>query len=193
MIDEVLISRDVISEDFQCNLSKCKGACCWEGDYGAPLAKHEIHHLEQCIDEIKSELPIAHQDVIDKQGWHRKYKNDTFDGTQLMDDGRCVFMQHSEVGIAYCTIEKLEGAGKIQTKKPISCHLYPVRVAKNENRGFTALNYDRWDICSAACALGRENKVPVYQFVKNALIRMFGQSFYDQLDEIAKKLKEGNI
>lgn len=124
MIDEVLISRDVISEDFQCNLSKCKGACCWEGDYGAPLAKHEIHHLEQCIDEIKSELPIAHQDVIDKQGWHRKYKNDTFDGTQLMDDGRCVFMQHSEVGIAYCTIEKLEGAGKIQTKKPISCHLY---------------------------------------------------------------------
>lgn len=193
LIDEVVISRDVVTEEFHCNLSKCKGACCWEGDYGAPLANHEIARLNTALTDIKSALPEPQQKKIEQNGWYRHYKEPGFEGTMLMDDGSCVFMQKSDIGIAYCTIEKMNKDGKTDIQKPVSCHLYPIRVTRNENTGFTALNYDKWDICSAACELGKSMKIPVYRFVKDALIRMFGNEFYTQLDEVAQHLDDDNI
>lgn len=193
LIDEVLVSRDVVSTDFHCNLDKCKGACCWEGDYGAPLAANEIANMATEMTTIKSALPDAQQRKIEEDGWYRYYDEPKFDGTQLMDDGACVFMQKDEIGIAYCTIERLQKEEKIDIQKPISCHLYPIRVSRNKNTGFTALNYDKWNICDAACSLGKSMKIPVYQFVKDALVRIFGQEFYTQLDEIAHQIEDDNI
>ena len=107
-----------------------------------------------------------------------------------MGDGACVFMTYNELGIAKCGIEQAHLAGHIDFKKPISCHLYPVRVKKEPNSGFEALNYDQWDICSAACELGKKEQVPVYQFVKSALIRKYGEAFFEELEASANRGKE---
>ena len=111
-------------------------------------------------------------------------------GTTLMEDGACVFMTYTPLGIATCGIEQAYRAGVTDFKKPISCHLYPIRVSKNEETDFEALNYDEWDICSAACALGEKEQVPVYKFLKEPLERKYGEAFYEELDAIATLLNE---
>ena len=108
-----------------------------------------------------------------------------------MPDGACAFMTRDENGIAQCAIEKSHRDGNTKLQKPISCHLYPVRVKTNPVVDFEALNYDRWDICSAACALGKELKVPLYVFVRDAIVRRYGQEFFDELNEVANDLKSG--
>lgn len=181
VIQDVLISEDIIEEQFQCNLSACKGACCREGDYGAPVTPEEMDKISQLIPEIESYLSESSQELIKADRAFTYYKNPGVWGTSCHEDGSCVFLIENEAGIALCGIEQAFRAGKTDFIKPVSCHLYPIRVSKNEIAGFEAWNYDRWDICSAACTLGKQNKIPVYQFVKDAIIRLKGEAFFDEL------------
>jgi len=185
-IDDVLIANDVVEKKFVCNLNACKGACCWLGDYGAPVLPKEVKILDQYIDIIREGLSDESKKMIDNWDWKDKFTSDQWDGAALHPDGSCVFLIKNEIGISMCGIEKAYNEGKIDFKKPLSCHLYPIRVNRNPELGFEAWNYDEWDICSAACSLGNKLKVPVYKFLKEAIIRAKGEEFYDQLAEAAE-------
>lgn len=194
LIDEILVSEEVIKEAFACNLSACKGACCIEGDFGAPLTDKEVLIITQLLEEVMPFLPKKSQEIIRAEGFYGESEDQSGFETSLMPSGACVFMGRNELGITYCGIEKAHLAGEIDFKKPISCHLYPVRVVKNEMTGFEALNYDEWDICSAACTRGEKEEIKVYEFVKTALIRAYGEAFYEELEAAAKnyyKTKKG--
>lgn len=188
MIGEVLISDDIIREQFLCNLTACKGACCWEGDLGAPLEPEERYTLEQIFEEIKPFLRPQGLATIKKEGLYTYDEDSGGYATPLIDGGPCAYMNYDEKGVAKCGIEQAYHAGKTDFKKPISCHLYPVRAAVDERVGLQRLNYDRWEICSAACELGKQQQLPVYRFLKEALIRKFGADFYEELDAAAKNL-----
>lgn len=188
LIEDILISEDILQKQFACKLSACKGACCIEGDFGAPLTQDEITIINGFLEEIKPYLPQASKEKIAAEGFHTYDKDDRIAETGLMEDGACVFMGRDELGITFCGIEKAHNDGKIDFKKPISCHLYPVRVRSNKVTGFEALNYDYWDICSAACDNGKENGIKVYEFVKDALIRKFGEEFYAELKAAAEHI-----
>lgn len=187
MIGNVLISDDVIREQFICNLNACKGACCWEGDLGAPLEPEERHTLEQIYEAVGPFLSPAGRAVIEHEGLYTSDKNTGSSATPLIDgDGPCAYMVYDGHGIAQCGIELAYHAGKTDFKKPLSCHLYPIRVSVDQRVGMQALNYDRWDICSAACELGRRQQMPVYRFLRPALIRKYGEDFYEELDAAAQ-------
>ena len=190
IVQEILVSDDLVEEQFVCNLTACKGACCWEGDYGAPLEEAELPVLDSIFEKVKPYLSPAGIAAIEAQGKYVRVEQVGEWATVLVDNGPCAYMTLDALGIAKCGIEQAWKAGAIDFQKPISCHLYPVRVEKNEAVGFEALNYDRWDICSAACELGKKEQVPVYQFVKNALVRKYGQEFYEELNGAAEFLKE---
>lgn len=177
-IGNALISEEVLSEEFVCNLSKCKGICCVEGDSGAPLNDDELAILDDIYSDVKPFLRQEGVEAIEKQG---KYEKDS-DGewvTPLVNGGECAYVIFDKDGTAKCGIEKAYEEGVVDYKKPISCHLYPIRI--KEYKKFTAVNYHAWDICSDACALGKELKVNVAHFLKDALIRKFGQEWYDEL------------
>jgi Fe-S-cluster containining protein len=184
VIDDILISDEVIERKFICDLSKCKGACCKSGDFGAPVSESEIDILKELLPKIEHLLTDEAIAKIKAQGVHQSYTHEdkSFEGTTLLEDGSCVFLKENEIGMLECMIEKAHYAGISDFKKPISCHLYPLRVIENEEVNLTAVNYSEWDICSAACELGAKEDVPVYQFLKEALIRKFGEDFYEQLD-----------
>jgi Fe-S-cluster containining protein len=184
-IDDVLISGDIIDENFKCNLSACKGACCWEGDYGAPMEKEEADAIQDQLPNIINHLSEEAKSVIEKNGVSTYYDEADLLGTPLLKDNSCVFLVKQEVGFSYCAIEHAYKKGEITVNKPISCHLYPIRVTKNKLQKFEAWNYDRWDICSPACKQGRKDKVKVYEFLKEAIIRYKGEDFYNQLEEAA--------
>ena len=188
IIQEKIVSTQLFQKSFVCNLTKCKGACCWEGDYGAPLETEEIEAIRDSYDVIQDYLPTENREYIEVNGLTRFYKGMNAEGTQLMPDKSCVFMNKDHNGIAVCGIEQAHRDGKTDFKKPISCHLYPIRISKNENTNFEALNYDEWEICSPACQLGEEMKVPVYQFLKEAIIRKYGEAFYEEMDAAAAYL-----
>jgi len=189
IIQDKLVSQDVIEKKFICNLKACKGACCWEGDFGAPLEKAELATLENIFEDVKPFLKQEAVQRIESTGLYEWNKEPQEYGTTLMKDGACVFMTVNELGIAGCGIEQAHRAGVTNFKKPISCHLYPIRVTKNTKIKFEALNYDEWDICSAACALGEKEQVAVYEFLKEPLIRKYGKDFYEELDAAATFLK----
>lgn len=191
IVQDILVSDDLVEQQFVCNLTVCKGACCWEGDYGAPLEDAELPVLDSIFEKIKPFLSPAGIAAIEAQGKYVWVEEEGEWATTLVNNGPCAYMTLDASGIAQCGIEKAWKAGAIDFQKPISCHLYPVRVEKNEQLGFEALNYHEWDICSAACELGRKENVPVYRFVKDALIRKYGQEFYDELDGAAAFLKGG--
>ena len=186
MIKDILISDDLIEEQFMCNLNACKGACCWEGDWGAPLEKEEMKILDNIYKTIKPYLSEAGRELLNEKEKYTYYEEPKEFGTPLLENGACAYMTHDLNGIAQCGIEKAYKDGVIDFKKPISCHLYPVRITSKKEVGFEALNYDRWDICSAACKKGKENQMPVYRFVKDALTRKYGQEFYDELEAAAQ-------
>lgn len=190
IIQDKLISLDVIEEQFLCNLNACKGACCWEGDYGAPLEESEIRTLVEVYEDVKPFLDAKSIQQIEEVGLYSYYKDTKEHGTSLMSDGACVFMTRDKLGIAKCGIEQAYRAGKTDFYKPISCHLYPIRVNKKEDVNFEALNYDRWEICSAACELGKKEQLPVYKFLKEAIVRKYGESFYEELAAAAEHMKE---
>ena len=186
LIQEILVSETVIQEDFACNLSACKGACCVEGDYGAPLTDKEVVILGQMLEEIFPYLPPKSREVIRNNGFSKPQEEGDGVETELMADGACVFMGRDELGITYCGIEKAYYAGDITFKKPVSCHLYPIRVNKNKFTGFEAMNYDQWDICSPACTNGKKKGVKVFEFAKDAIIRKYGEAFYEELSAAAE-------
>jgi hypothetical protein len=182
LIDNKIISDDVVEKQFVCNLDACKGACCWEGDSGAPLEKAELAILEEIYPKVKPFLTQKGIEVIEQEGVYTYYKREEEYGTPLIDNAACAYLTY-DGGIAKCGIEKAQEAGVIDYKKPISCHLYPIRITSNET--FDAVNYDKWDICTAACSLGEKLEMPVYQFLKGALIRKYGEEFYEALDAAA--------
>jgi len=182
LIDDVLISDDVLEEHFFCKLDACKGACCYEGDYGAPLDDKEIADIEQLLEKVWKYLPEASKSKIKQDGFHDVFGKDKFKGTQLHKDGSCVFLFRDELGIAKCAFEHAYYKGEIDFKKPISCHLYPVRISKNDETGFEAINYDRWSICNAACLNGAKKQIPLFRFLKEALTRKYGEAFYEEME-----------
>ncbi len=191
VIDDILISDEVIEKKFICNLDKCKGACCKSGDYGAPVTAKESEILEKIYPIIKDTLTDEAVAKIEESGLTKTFKKpDSFEGTNLLEDGSCVFLKENEIGMLECMIEKAHNKGDIDFKKPISCHLYPIRIVENPAVKLTAVNYDEWDICSAACELGIKEDVPVYQFLKEAIVRRFGEDFYEQLDGAYEFKKE---
>ncbi len=177
-VGEVLISDDIRDKEFVCNLEKCKGACCVEGDYGAPLEEGELEILEEIYPRIKSYLSDAGKKVIEKEGVYT-VDDDGELCTPIIDGRECAYAIYDKKGVLKCGIEQAYNDGKIAWKKPISCHLYPIRVSNKKS--FEALNYHKWHICSPACALGRELQVPIYKFLKEPLIRKYGQDWYDEL------------
>ena len=185
IIQEVLVSDAVVEEQFICNLSACKGACCVEGDSGAPLEQEELQILEDIYEDVKPFLTDIGREPIEKKGKYQFYTEADEYGTILQPNGACAFVIQ-ENGITKCGIEKAYLEGKTDFKKPISCHLYPIRVEVKEESVFEAMNYDKWDICSAACTLGKKEQLPVYRFLKEAIIRKYGEEFYDELDAAAE-------
>ena len=178
IIQETVISDDIADHFFVCNLEACKGACCVEGDLGAPLEAAELQTLEREYDRIKPFLTDAGRAAIEAQGLYIKDWEGDF-STTTIDDKECAYALYDERGILKCGIEQAYLAGATTFKKPISCHLYPIRITRYE--GFEALNYDRWDICNPACAFGASLGVPVYRFLKEPLIRKYGEGWYGEL------------
>ena len=181
LIQDILVSDEVVKSHFVCRLDACKGACCWEGDYGAPLEVDELPILEHIFSQVRPFLTPEGIAVIEKEGTAVYNENHETYATPLVNNGPCAYMTRDENGVAHCGIEQGWKAGAVDFQKPISCHLYPIRVSVSDIPGFEALNYDRWDICDAACSYGAQLQVPIYQFVKDALVRKYGQDFYDEL------------
>lgn len=184
IIDDKYISDEVVEEQFVCNLNACKGACCVAGDCGAPLNKQELKTLKKIYPAVKSYLRAEGIAEIEKTGYHT-IDNEYGYVTPIVNGGICAYATVDENGITGCGIEKAYNDGKVDFKKPISCHLYPIRIKKYDT--WEAVNYDRWDICKAACKNGKALKVPVYRFLRDAIIRAYGTEFYEVLDKIAKK------
>ncbi|TGE24735.1 DUF3109 family protein [Hymenobacter aquaticus] len=178
IIQNTVISDDVRDNFFVCNLEACKGACCVEGDLGAPLEAHELQILEQEYDKIKPFITEAGQQAIEQQGLYIKdWEGDH--STTTINDRECAYALYDERGILKCGIEQAYLAGATTFKKPISCHLYPIRITKYED--FEALNYDRWNICNTACSFGATLGVRIYQFLKEPLVRKYGEEWYEEL------------
>ncbi|MFT5164825.1 MAG: hypothetical protein ACI8P3_000048 [Saprospiraceae bacterium] len=188
IVQDKLVSDDIIAKQFMCNLKACKGACCWEGDFGAPLEDEEIEIIQSNYQKIKPFLTKEGRLAIREKGKYTYFEEPKENGTTLLKNGACAYMTYDNIGIAKCGIESAHKAGAIDFKKPISCHLYPIRINKDDLSNFEALNYDIWDICSAACKKGKEEQMPVYKFAKDALIRKYGEAFYEELDAAAKYL-----
>lgn len=189
IVQDILVSEDVLTEQFLCNLNACKGACCWEGDFGAPLEAAELDTLVNIYEAIKPFLLPEGIKVIEELGQYVDYPELGGPGTPLLQNGACAYLTIEANGIAKCGIEKAYEAGATDFKKPISCHLYPIRVTATPELGFEALNYDVWDICSAACTAGKQEKLPIYKFVKDAIVRKYGEDFYEEMDAAAGYLK----
>ena len=185
IVQDILVSNDVIDKQFICNLNACKGACCWEGDWGAPLEEAEKEILDKIYPKVKPYLTEEGQKVIEEKGAYVYNEEPAEYGTMLVENNACAFMTKDSLGIAKCGIEQAYNEGIIDFKKPISCHLYPLRAKKDPNIGFEALNYDKWDICSAACDLGKKEQLPVYIFVQDAIKRKYGDDFYEELHAAA--------
>lgn len=178
LIEETCISDDIAEKFFVCNLSKCKGACCVEGDLGAPLEDCELPILDDIFEQIKPFLSKEGIEAIEKQGKYIKDWEGDY-STTTINDKECAYSLYDEKGILKCGIEQAYNSGVTSFKKPISCHLYPIRITKYEN--YHALNYDRWSICSDACDLGSQLGIPIYKFLQEPLIRAYGEEWYNQL------------
>jgi hypothetical protein len=190
-IDNKLISDSVLQAQFVCDLTKCKGGCCEDGDAGAPLEIEELNELISNYEVIKPYLSPEGIKAIEKQG---KYIYDTEFGwvTPTINSGICAYGIRDEKGIIKCGIEQAYYDGKLKWKKPISCHLFPIRIQKSQHdKDLEYVNYEpRQDLCKAACNLGKQLKVPVYIFLKEAIIRKYGEEFYEVLAASAEELKK---
>ena len=183
-LGKTIVSEEIIARDFVCNLNACRGACCIDGEAGAPLEDEETEILVDIYSEVKPFLRPEGIAAIEEQGAFVKGEDGEWE-TPLVDKSECAYVVFSDTGIAKCGLEEAYNQGATKWKKPISCHLYPVRV--KEYTQLTAVNYHKWDICDPACSLGAELKVPIYKFVKEALIRKFGEGWYRELENIAEE------
>lgn len=185
-LGKTLVSEDIIEKDFVCNLSACKGECCIDGDAGAPLEEEELQILMDVYPKVKPYLRKEGIQAIEEQGLYTVSEGEY--ETTLIDNKDCAYVIFDDKNVALCGIEEAYNQGEISWKKPISCHLYPVRV--QDYTEFSAVNYHKWEICDDACSLGEELKVPVYKFVKQALIRKFGEDWYSELEVVAREYKK---
>jgi len=177
-VGEVLVSDDIKSVEFVCHLEKCKGACCVEGDLGAPLEKDELQVMKDIQSKVKPYLTAEGWEAIKKQGPY-VFDDDGDYSTPTIAGRECAYSHYDKEGVLKCGIEQAYLDGKIGFRKPISCHLYPIRITKKKE--FEAVNYHKWSICSAACSYGKSLKVPLYKFLKEPLVRKYGKEWYDQL------------
>lgn len=180
-IGKTIVSEEIIEKDFMCNLSACKGACCIDGDAGAPLDKEEAEILKDIYPKVKPFLRKEGIKAIEEQGVYTTSEFGDLE-TPLINGADCAYVIFDKKNVALCAIEEAYNQGEISWKKPVSCHLYPIRI--KEYSEFSAVNYDKWDICDAACTLGKELQIPVYKFVKEALIRKFGADWYAELETV---------
>lgn len=185
-IDNVLISDHIVEAQFVCDLNSCKGGCCVDGDCGAPLTKEETQIIANIYPKVKPYLLPEYIDEIKKQGTHTT--DDEYGYvTPTINGGICVYAYTDELGIVKCAFEKAWKEGKIDFQKPVSCHLFPIRV--KDMNGYEAVNYEpRKTLCKPACKLGQKLKVPVYKFLKDSIVRKYGVEFYNSLDAVAKKI-----
>ncbi|MCW3113110.1 MAG: hypothetical protein JWR18_1506 [Segetibacter sp.] len=187
-IDNVLVSDQVVEDQFVCDLTKCKGGCCEDGDAGAPLEVGELTYLNNFYEEVKPYMTSEGIREIERQG---KYVYDQEFGwvTPTINSQICAYGYKDKQGIVKCAIEQAYNDDKISWKKPISCHLFPIRISQSKNGNTEFVNYDpREDLCAAACKLGKKLKVPAYVFLKEAIIRKYGEAFYETLDATAKHM-----
>tara|TARA_B100000609_G_C17122102_1_gene385533 strand:- start:389 stop:961 length:573 start_codon:yes stop_codon:yes gene_type:complete len=187
-IEDKIISLEIFDNYFVCDLNICKGSCCVEGDSGAPLSIEEKILLEKIYDKIKPYMRKKGVESIKKEGL-AVIDEDGDLTTTLVNNNECSFVNF-ENGIAKCSIEKAYADGAIQFKKPISCHLYPIRI--NQYKDFEAINYERIKICEPACSCGSKLEIPLYVFLKEPLIRKYGEDFYKELSDLAKALIDKN-
>lgn len=177
-IDDAIVGLDVIEKKFLCDLSACKGECCVEGDSGAPLESEEVDKLREVLPLVWDDLsPQAREVIKTTDVAYRDYDGEMV--TSIVDGKDCVFTYYDESGICKCAIEKAYREGKTDFYKPISCHLYPIRLQKYKH--FIAVNYHKWSVCKAAIVLGEKQGLKIYQFLKEPLIRKFGEAWYEQL------------
>ena len=186
-IQDTLVSFDVFREPFCCDLTACGGACCVEGDAGAPLALEEIADLEEAAEALSDELTPEAREVIDREGVAYIDKDGQM-VSSIVGGKDCVFAVQNDDGLTLCAIDRAYREGRLNIRKPISCALYPIRLSKVG--GMTAVNYHRWSICGGACKLGKEMNLPLYKFLKEPLIRAFGQKWYDECDLVCGELKK---
>ena len=187
-IDDTIISTDLFDTRFCCDLSVCKGECCVEGDSGAPLEQAELAKLEEVLPVVWNDLSEKSKAVIERQGVsYVDVEGDLV--TSIVGQGECVFSRFEEDGTCICAIEKAYREGRVGFYKPISCHLYPVRLETLRN-GTVALNVHRWKVCRCAFAKGQEENVPLYVFLKEPLIRRFGKDWYEKVEIAAEELKK---
>lgn len=184
-IQDKIVSTQIFERQFVCDLTACKGACCIEGNGGAPVTKEEVDIIEANLDKIRPYMRPEGIAAIEAHGV--VYEDEDFEpATTLVNGKECAFVYFDQTNTAKCAIEKAHREGQIDFIKPISCHLYPIRTKQfNE---YTALNYEKWDICEPACACGEKLDVPVYKFLKEPLIRAFGPEFYKELEVVSREL-----
>ena len=177
-VGDVLVSDDIASVEFVCHLEKCKGACCVEGELGAPLEEDELPIMKEIQKKVKPYLTKDGLKEIKKQGAYILDEDGDY-STPTINGKECAYAHYDNKGILKCGIEEAYNDGVINYQKPISCHLYPIRITKKKN--FEAVNYHKWSICSDACSLGRSLEVPLYVFLKTPLVRKYGEKWYQDL------------
>ncbi len=183
-LGRTLISTELFERRFVCDLQACKGECCVQGDSGAPLEEEELAVLEAIYPHVRPFMRPEGILAVEQQGLYVKDADGDWT-TPLVDGAECAFVVFDENRIALCAIEMAWRAGKIDFPKPVSCHLYPVRLTAYTD--FMAVNVHRWDICSPACALGEKLNVPLYRFLKEPLVRKFGSEWYAGLEDVARE------
>jgi len=182
-LGKTIVSEDIIEKDFACNLSACKGACCVDGDAGAPVEADERTILKNIYSKIKPFMSPEGIKAVENQGVFTTNKEGEHE-TPLVNGAECAYIIFDKKNTALCAIEEAYNSGAVTFKKPISCHLYPIRV--QDYSEFAAVNYHKWPICDDACTLGASLQIPIYKFVKQALIRKFGEDWYAELENIAR-------
>ncbi len=186
-LGKTVVSEEILENHFVCDLNACKGACCVDGNAGAPLEEEETHILSDLYEDLKPYLREEGKKAIEAQGSYVKGEDGDWE-TPLVEKQECAYVVYNDLGVAECGIENAYNSGAIKWKKPISCHLYPIRI--REYTRLTAVNYHQWHICDPACSLGDKLRMPIYKFVKEALIRKFGKQWYAELEVAAAQFSD---
>jgi hypothetical protein len=189
-IDNVLISDEVVEARFVCDLARCKGGCCEDGDAGAPLTGEELDEVKNAFEKVKHLIPNDGLQEIERTGLYR-YDKEFGWVTPTVNGGICAYGFRDEKGVIKCSFEEAYNQGIISWKKPISCHLYPIKVKESKYNGYEMMNYEpRESLCSPGCALGEKLNVPVFRFLKEAIIRKYGLEFYEGLEAVYERKSE---
>lgn len=179
-IDNTLVSDEIFERKFVCDLNACKGGCCVAGESGAPLEEEELPLLEGALEEVKPYMNAKGLKAIERHGAYVLDSDGDYTTTLVGKEKECAFVVFDEKKIAKCAIEMAHKDGKISWQKPISCHLYPIRITHHKK--YDALNYHKWNVCKPACSCGEKLDVPVYKFLKTPLIRQYGKTWYKKLE-----------